>query len=130
MYFPDSSASLADVVVNYTQGPGVALQYANPAEALGVPGGSVSTGFVSLGDEGILTLQFTDNFLTTSGDSSYDLWVFEVSGLDPTALAVSTDGADWIDVRTTPGDTAGIDIDTHIGSGIILNEQYSFVRVF
>ncbi len=42
MYFQDGSASFADVVVNYTQGPGVALQHANPTEALGVPGGSVN----------------------------------------------------------------------------------------
>jgi hypothetical protein len=48
VYFPDSSASLADVVVNYTQGPGVALQHANPTEALGVPGGSVNTGLAGL----------------------------------------------------------------------------------
>ena len=48
MYFQDGSASFADVVVNYTQCPGVALQHANSTEALGVPGGSVNTGLAGL----------------------------------------------------------------------------------
>jgi hypothetical protein len=127
--FPNGPASFADEVVSYTQGVGVAPIHADPTSALGVPEGSVSTGFVSLGYAGELILRFTDYFLTTSGDSTKDLWVFEVGGLDPASVAVSMNGTDWVDVGSVPGGTSGIDIDAYVGSGISLGELYSHVRI-
>ena len=97
--FPQGALSFADVLVSYNpvvqsdprvvpsgQAPDPA--YRVPGAALGVPdfvqnpSGLHFTGlFVSLGNGGDLTLQFTDNVLTGSGDATPDLWVFEVGPL-------------------------------------------------
>lgn len=77
---------------------------------------------------GELVLQFTDNYLTTSGDAGLDLWIFEVGGLvEATDIYISTDSADWIYVGWVGGATAGIDIDAF--AGVVLGEAYSYVRL-
>ena len=77
--FPGGAASFADAVVTYAPGINVVTGYNNPNAALGVPdfSGANNTA-VSLGIHGVLVLQFTDNSLTTSGDVTPDLHVFEI----------------------------------------------------
>ena len=78
--FPDGVASFADAVVSYTPGVDVGPPYINPNNALGVPDYVDPNGATSLGEGGTLILQFVDNFLTTSGDATPDLHVFEIGG--------------------------------------------------
>jgi hypothetical protein len=129
--FPDGELSFADAVIDYMPGFGVSSPWNNPNVALGIPdapsGGDKA---VSLGDGGGLILQFTDNSLTTSGDSSKDLWIFEVGpATEPTKISISKNGIDWIAVGETSGATSGIDIDSYIGSGVYAGEKYSFVKL-
>ena len=127
--FPEGEVSFADEVVSYIPGPGVGVLQMNPEEVLGIPDGTDSEGYVSLGDEGELVLRFLDNSLTTSGDDAIDLWIFEVGSVEPTAIAISTDGLDWINVGTISGATSGVDIDAYTGDGVVLQEQYSYVKL-
>lgn len=129
--FPDGAVSFADAVVSYYPGTNVGPGYNDPTTALGIPDAGPNDNYVSLGNEGILVIQFTDNSLTTSGDALNDLWVFEIGGaIEPTSVAISTNGSDWIGVGVTTGATSGIDIDAYIGAGgVVLNEKYSFVKV-
>ncbi len=128
--FPDGAVSFADSVVSYNPGPGVSSPHNNPTAALGVPDTGGPGTYVSLGWGGSIILRFLDNSLTTSGDNALDLWVFEIgAAVEPTAVDISTNGADWVSVGNVSGSTAGVDIDAFIGSGVILGEQYSFVRL-
>lgn len=130
--FPQGSVSFADAVVSYAPGSGVSAPYNNPERALGIPDyiSEEEDRYVSLEDEGVLILRFTDNSLTTSGDDANDLWVFEIGGsIEPTSVAISTNGMDWIDVGDTGGAISGIDIDAFIGAGVVAGEKYSFVKL-
>jgi len=130
--FPQGSLSFADVVVSYLPTSGVGSPCNNPDQALGIPdfSGSNMGNIVSLGDEGILVVKFTNNSLTTSGNDDIDLWVFEVGGaVEPTDVAISTDGVNWIDVGSTSGATSGIDIDSYIELGVVLWEKYSYIKL-
>lgn len=67
---------------------------------------------VTLGNGGSITLQFIDNWLTGSGDSRADLWIFEVGpDVEDMFVEVSTDGQSWSSVGKVGGSTAGVDID-------------------
>jgi hypothetical protein len=132
--FPDGYASFADAVVGYSPTAGVGTDQDDPNAALGAPDYDPPTNsdgtYVSLGDQGVLTLQFTDNALTTSGDSGLDLWIFEIGAdLEPTAVKISKNGSNWIDVGDTSGGTSGIDIDAYIGSGVAAGEKYTYVQL-
>ena len=131
--FPGGDASFADSVVSYSSGEGAAPPNTNPSAALGPPdydGGAFDGDVVSLGRDGVLVVQFTDNSLTTSGSTDEDLWIFEKGTVvEFTTIDISTDEANWIQVGATSGATKGIDIDDYIGSGVILGEQYSYVRI-
>lgn len=128
--FPDGAVSFADEVISYQPSDNVGSPYNDPEKALGIPDGGAFSGWVSLGDEGMIILKFTDNYLTTSGNDSPDLWIFE-GGSDPelTDIAISTNGTDWIEVGSTTEQIAGIDIDAYLDSGVALGEQYSYVRI-
>jgi len=138
--FPDGAISFADAVVSYNPGGGLGSCCNDPSAALGIPDFDVPLGsgaggngkYVSLGDEGSLVLQFTDNFLTTGvgdGDGN-DLWIFEVGeNLEPTDVYISQNGLDWISVGSTAGGAGGIDIDTYIGSGVTAGALYSYVKL-
>ena len=87
--FPEGIASFADSVLSYDpviNGSQPTEPHRVPENALGIPDytddsdctGNATCAFVSLGDGGSITLQFTDNLLTGSGDASDDLWIFEV----------------------------------------------------
>ncbi|OQY27259.1 MAG: hypothetical protein B6244_11180 [Candidatus Cloacimonetes bacterium 4572_55] len=128
--FPQGEISFADAVVSYTPGPGVSSPYDDPTLALEAPDDTEYTdNAVALGDEGVLVLRFTDNSLITSGDSEYDLWIFEIGDLEPTDVAISTDGTGWIEVGANSGATSGIDIDAYIGSGVVAGKKYYFVKL-
>ena len=128
--FPSGAISFADEWIFYEPTSDVLAPYNDPASALGIPDYPPSSNYVSLGDEGILVLKFTNNSLTTSWDNSDDLWIFEVGGLsEPTSVDISTNGLDWINVGNTIGGTYGIDIDSYISSGVVLGERYNYVRL-
>jgi len=81
--FPAGESSFADAVIRYDPlfrgGPApTAPTHTNPDEALGPPDFVFPNGAVSLGRIGLLEVQFTDNFLTNSGDATPDLHIFLV----------------------------------------------------
>jgi len=126
--FPDGAVSFADAVVSYTQGTNVGSPYDDPTDALGTPDYSGSTGSVSLGGGGELILQFTDNSLTASGDTTDDLWVFEIGGAVETFFVdISTNLTDWISLGSLSGQPGGVDIDSF--DGVEFGVLYSFVRL-
>lgn len=129
--FPDGAISFADAVVSYNPGANVgAGEYSDATNALGIPDGASVGDYVSLGWAGNLVLRFTDNSLTTSNDNALDLWIFEIgAAVEPTYIDISTNGTDWISVGGVGGATSGIDIDAYIGSGVVLWEKYSYVRL-
>lgn len=132
--FPDGAASFADAVVDYSPvigGGGPTAAYQNAATALGIPddptGTSGGSGFVSLGSGGSITLQFTDNSLTGSGNSDDDLWIFEVGpDIEDTFVEISKDNIIWSAVGKVFGSTGGIDIDA-FGFGVL--DFFSYVRL-
>jgi hypothetical protein len=130
--FPDGNKSFADAVVSYAPGAGVKSPYNQATLALSRPdnveGGAPE--FVSLGNQGQLVLRFSDNALTTSGNSNHDLWVFEIGAeIEATDVYISQDGYSWIYVGSTAGGTRGIDIDAYVGQGVTLGARYSFVKL-
>ena len=128
--FPQGAISFADLVVSYMPGSDVGGTYMGPAEALGMPdyNDSVQEGAVSLGKGGSLTVAFTDNSLTTSGDSAGDLWVFEIgSAVESFQVEISTNNVNWIDLGFVLGQPTGIDIDAI--AGVNVGELYSYVRL-
>lgn len=132
--FPDGEASFADEAVSYTAGDCVSEPCRNTDRALGPPDfppdGSGCAYSTSLGTEGELVLKFTDNSLTTSGDATEDLWIFEIGAqIENMNISISTDGITWIDVGDILGQPSGVDIDAYIGSGVVLGEKYSYVRI-
>ncbi len=130
--FPQGTASFADQVVSFTLGENTVSPYDDPAEALGAPDyDSADAGYVSLGWGGTLIVRFTDNSLTTSGNSNLDLWIFEIgAAVEPTWLYISQNGADWISIGGVGGATAGIDIDAYIGAGgVTAGARYSYVKL-
>lgn len=136
--FPDGAVSLADAVVEYDPG----FVGGNPTEpyrgafnATGLPDYSgantcVSQSdctFVSLGVGGSLTLRFTDNALTGSGDSAFDLHIFEIGpDVEDTEVLISKDGTTFFSVGSVGGSLASIDID-FFGFGV--GDLFSYVRL-
>lgn len=133
--FPDGASSFADAVISYdplySGGPGPThSNFTNSGEAIGIPdysGGNNGTGSVSLGDGGRIVLYFNDNSLTGSGDSAFDLWIFEVgSDVEDTFVDISKNGSTWHSVGGVGGSTSGIDIDNY---GWTALDFFSFVRL-
>jgi hypothetical protein len=127
--FPAGNASFVDVVVSFAPdfgGAPPAVVFQDAKNALGLPGVVTSVG-LSLGDGGRITLRFVDNSLTGSGDSTADLWVFEIGpAMETTFVDISKDGRTWHAVGSVPGGTSGIDIDAF---GFGTADQFSFVRL-
>lgn len=137
--FPEGAVSFADAVVSYApvlvNGTQPTAPHRDPTRALGVPDYAGDTScasgptctFVSLGDGGTLTLQFTDNVLTGSDNNNFDLWIFEVGpDVEDMFVEVSTDGSSWLPVGKVGGSTAGVDLDAF---GYGLGHSFSFVRL-
>ena len=122
--FPDGDISFADIVISYTPGGDVGSPHNDPNRSLGAPNGA----FTSLGDGGTLIVQFTDNSLTTSGDSAADLYIFEVGGVvEVFNVAISQNLTTWIDLGNLSGQPTSIDIDAVVG--VVPFAQYSYVRL-
>lgn len=136
--FPQGAVSFADAVVSFAPG----MVGSNPTtenlgatNALGLPNyasGSACTSqancpHVSLGDGGVLVLQFVDNRLTGSGNSAFDLWVFEVGpDVEDTYVDISKDGSTWSSVGKVFGSTAGVDIDAY---GFGIDDLFAYIRL-
>ena len=128
--FPQGAISFADQVVSYLPGPDVGGTYLDPLAAIGIPdyNGISETGSVSLGNNGVLVLRFTNNSLTTSGNATADLHVFEIGGVtERFNVAISTNGVTWIDLGDVLGQPTHIDIDAV--PGVVAGTQYSYVRL-
>ncbi len=127
--FPNGYASFADEVISYNPTAAVVGGgHDDPSKALGSPDYTTGQNYVSLGIAGDLTLKFSDNYLTASGDNSYDLCIFEVGeDQEPFSVAISTDGVNWIDVGIASGGISKIDIDAY--TDVVSGEKYSYVKL-
>jgi hypothetical protein len=144
--FPNGASSFADSVIQwnplFSGGPGPTNpNFANPDSSLGVPdfppgGGQSDTGAVSLGHGGLLELAFTDNLLTNSGNSDFDLYIFEIGiqvedtfvAVRPTTAtlallnpAMDSNGDGFFEIGKVFGSTSSIDIDS-LFSGFVAGE--------
>jgi len=125
---PDGDISFADAVHSYTTGGDVGVPFEDPNDVLGTPDWNGSTGAYSLGNGGSLVVQFTDNSLTTSGNSDNDLWIYEIGGAVETFfVSISTDANTWISLGSLSGQPGGIDIDAF--AGVVTGTLYSFVML-
>jgi hypothetical protein len=128
--FPDGVVSFADQVHSYTAGTNVSGNWLNSSYAVGVPdyNAAAATGAVSLGIGGELILRFIDNSLTTSGNNTPDIHVFEIGGnIERFNLSISTDGLAWIDLGDVLGQPTSVDIDSK--AGVIAGTKYTWVRL-
>jgi hypothetical protein len=131
--FNTGNFAFADSVVAYAPGnpaPIAGLAVAN--NALSAPDYTGNgeplpgEGAVSLGRGGVLTLQFTDNFLTGSNNSNPDLVVFEVGDSEEVLVDISVDGTNWTNVGRASGASPTVDIDAF---GFNANSRFAFVRL-
>lgn len=126
--FPDGDVSFADDYRDVVVGdPAPTAGNFDPAASLGAPDNSA----YSLGQGGFMTLEFTDNSLTGSGDDRADLHIFEVGPLvEDTFVWISTDNENFISLDKVTGSTSSIDIDPYLlDAGIDPFTQFSYVRL-
>lgn len=130
--FPDGIRSFADEVVGFNLGSPSPTDpnFTDSSKALGAPdysGGGRGTGSYSLGNGGSITLRFTDNLLTGSGNAGNDLHIFEVGpDLEDTFVEISRNGTKFFSVGKVSGSTSSIDIDFF---GFGKNDRFSYVRL-
>ena len=93
---------------------------------------------VSLGRKGSLTVEFTENVLTGSGDDSLDLWIFEIGAIaEKISVEISTDNKIWHDIGIADRKDkqhdfgVGIDIDLPLKEKKVdaYNILFPYVRV-
>ena len=134
--FDEGVISFADTVVEFLPDAGgapPAIIHQVSTQALGAPdsldpgaepidGSSV----VSLGLGGSLTVQFTDNLLSGSGDAQPDLVVFETGGVESVRVEISRDGLLFQDVGILGGLDDRLDIDQF---GFGTQDRFAFVRL-
>lgn len=124
---PLGTLSFADAAVSFTPGDKPSKPpFDFPANALGEPDyrNTRSADFISLGCQGVLVLQFLDNALIDV--DGVDLYVFEIGPfVERTELAISSDGATWIDVGEIEGARSEVDISAHVSRG----DRFSYVRL-
>ncbi len=127
--YPLGDLSFADRVVYYAPGPDVGPPHDDPSKALGPP--NIPTTIyssVSLGQDGILILEFVDNLLVDQDDfeNGLDLFIFESGGaVENFQVEISEDGVSWIDLGVVSGQPTGIDIKPFVNPGA----QFRFVRL-
>ncbi len=125
---PQGDKSFADAVVSYTAGTGTISKSAqDPDVVLGPPdfSGNVNDGsFLSLGCNGSVVMQFTDNALIDG--EGFDLYVFEVGPrIEGMSLAVSEDGSAWTEV----GDIEGGRAEVELAGQVPADTNFRFVRL-
>jgi hypothetical protein len=134
--FPQGAISFADAVVAYQPeagGASPAAIHRNANRALGTPdclgrGAEPVDGqfTVSLGLGGSLTLAFTNNLLTGSGNANPDLAIFETGAIESVRVEISRDGVNFFPVGTAGGLNSEIDIDAF---GFGSQDRFGFVRL-
>ncbi len=134
--FPLGGFSFADAVTSYTPnqngGPVPVAGLNDPLQALGAPNYSgngeplAGEGVVSLGRGGRIVLEFTNNFLTGSGNADPDLMIFEVGDSEEVIVEVSADGNSFTNVGRASAASPRIDIDAF---GFNRNSRLAFVRL-
>ncbi|MGM0586526.1 MAG: PEP-CTERM sorting domain-containing protein [Pseudomonadota bacterium] len=131
--FPGGDASFADMVHAWGFGDPAPTDanYMDPQEALGAPDYISPNGSFTLGSGGFITLRFTDNALSGSGDSTPDLHVFEIGpDVEKTFVEISVDGADFLSVGAVDGSTSSLDIDQYLAPlEIDPFTRFSYVRL-
>ncbi|MCU7904786.1 MAG: hypothetical protein KZQ76_02830 [Candidatus Thiodiazotropha sp. (ex Epidulcina cf. delphinae)] len=147
--YPLNARSYADRVVDYNPNflrtNRISSSRADPTNALGMPDfndlNRPGKEYVSLGNGGRLTLQFTDAYLTGSGDDGWDLVIFEIgSDVENVFVEISRDNQNWLQVGSTYFDDAYINPDNQVYGtnaffididrfGLAGNELFSFVRL-
>ena len=128
IHFPLGELSFADEVVAFQMGdPGPKPDATDPDSALGPPDRKPAkrrNKAVTLGCGGVLTLRFVDNALVDIPGP--DLYVFEVGDdTEPTDVAISADGKEWIRIGNIAGGTGEMDIH---GKGKP-DEAYHYVKL-
>ena len=129
--FPLGNLSFADQVHSFSLGTDSTTQ-TDPLQALGPPDTPPTSNAVSLGDGGVLVVEFINNRLVDQDDveSGLDLFVFEVgptSGglVENFRLEISKDNASYIDLGEFQGETTGVDIKPFINPG----DEFQYVRI-
>lgn len=118
------ASSFADEVVSFHEGEPAARGKVNNAPSLALGSPSRNRPSVTLGCGGQLVLRFVDNALIDVPGS--DLYVFEIGpNVEATAVAISTNGHDWVEVGTVAGATASLDIDRYSTA----EQSFSYVRL-
>ncbi len=125
---PRAFADRVDSFLPGTPRPPEGSRTAQPEQGLGPPdfAGVVSgrERWVSLGDGGEITLEFTDNALVDGPGP--DLAVFEIGpNRNPIEVAVSEGGRTFVEVGTVPGGTSYVDI----GAVAVPGARYRYVRL-
>lgn len=129
VHFPLGKLSFADEVISFEKGnPSSADKYSDPEQALGPPDylndDQEPPGYVTLGCGGTCIFRFVDNILIDVDGP--DLYVFEIGpDVEPTELAISKDGEDWVEIGKIAGGTAEIDIAQMIDPG----ECFQYIRL-
>jgi OOP family OmpA-OmpF porin len=127
VFFPSGDISFADEVVSFEKGnPSAGDNDSQPEETLGIPDYDRQTAdnYTTLGCGGVLTLRFTDNVLVDI--EGPDLYVFEIGpAIEPTDLAISKDGQEWIEIGKISGGRADIDISPFVEPG----DTFQYVRL-
>ncbi|WP_164905259.1 OmpA family protein [Aequorivita ciconiae] len=114
--------SFADSLVEFKVGkPAPIKKYRDSTQCLHEPNYTNyhTPNFVSLGCNGTLTVEFTDNgFMNLPGD---DLYIFEVGPSRESAkIEISEDGVEWIYAGTIAGGKSSIDLDDeNIATGVV-----------
>jgi outer membrane protein OmpA-like peptidoglycan-associated protein len=129
--FPLGDVSFADEVVSFNVGSPAPpdKRWTDAKVALGAPNYKASATAanptdVVLGCAGTLVIRFVDNALVEVPGP--DLYVFEAGpAVEAMQLAISVDGATWIEVGRISGGTAEIDISKAAKVG----ERYRYVKV-
>lgn len=123
VFFPLGDISFADEMVSFEPGePKAAEKFSQERNVVGIPNykrvGDDSYFTLSCG--GVLTLRFADNALVDV--EGPDLYIFEVGPqIEPTSLAISEDGVEWIEVGGISGGRADIDIAALTSPGAVFH---------
>ncbi|MGB3562295.1 MAG: OmpA family protein [Thermoanaerobaculia bacterium] len=122
VFFPLGDLSFADAMVSFEEGDPHATTDGDriPTETLGHPDYTDDDNYLTLGCGGTIVLRFEDNALVDL--EGPDLYVFEIGpAVEPTSLAISSDGTTWTEVGEISGGRADVDIADHVETGAVFH---------